>query len=234
MTKVKDKTNHAGSAEGCCSKARAIEIASLNEFGAYEFCELTGVSIGSYGIYEIDQKGVRIRLQTSDIFWTTRQNIEIRNATKGTSLDFPCTPDDFASWYDRTRGENGIRDIGVSDFPLADNFFEAIGRKPPVLRTVASGVPPVPSSKIIEAFEVKSNLTENQKWWDDRMRSAKRYGLETARASLGRGGRNCPSYWHPLSVGIWLMDRGHLHDSAVIHAIKKYFPDCNVDYLTDD
>lgn len=212
-----------------CSTDRVLEIAGLLEFGAYEFCELTGVPIGTYGIYEIDQEGVRIRLQPSDEFWTTRQNIEIRNATEGTSLSFPCSPDTFLIWYDRTRSNNGI-----SDFPLPEGYLKVLGRQPEAPTSVASQVPAVPSSKIIEAFEVIPNPAENKKWWDERMRSAKKYGLETARASRGRGGRGCPSNWHPLSVGIWLMDRGYLHDSAVIHAIKKYFPDCNVDYLTDD
>lgn len=64
------------------------------------------------------------------------------------------------------------------------------------------------------------------------MRSAKRYaGLRDARASQGKRGKGGASYWHPLAVATWLIEKKHLSKDKVIHATEIQFPECDVDYL---
>jgi hypothetical protein len=54
------------------------------------------------------------------------------------------------------------------------------------------------------------------------MRHALRYKLKSARVSLGRAKH--PASWDPLQIAIWLIDRGHLSEERVRHAVEAHFP----------
>ena len=104
--------------QGPTSKARAAEIAGMTTFGFLEFFELTGIDRGDYGIYNIDDVGIRLRMPVDDPSLTGQQRIALRIAAdRLRGLDFPCDTEDFCNWYETTRGENQ-----VSDFPLADRL----------------------------------------------------------------------------------------------------------------
>ena len=89
----------------------------------------------------------------------------------------------------------------------------------------------MPSTKIMEAFEVMPETTQNHRWWSERMRSAKKYGLLSGRAAKGSPGRGKPSDWHPLFIAAWLIDKKQLTKSKVVDAVTTHFPECDVDYL---
>ncbi len=209
------------------SATRASEIAGMERFGVLEFLELTGIELGSYGIYKVDNDGVRLALSVDDLTFTGHERIDLRKACdKLRNLDFPCSPEEFCDWYETTLGENR-----VSDFPLATGFLTALGRRLPPRAT--SGIAPVPSTKIMEAFQVKPGTVRNRLWWSERMRSAKKYGLLNARASQGGRGRGKPSYWHSIVIAVWLIEKNHLTKDKVIHAVSSHFPECDTDYLQD-
>jgi hypothetical protein len=210
-----DRLETIAAAQEPTSKARAAEIAGMNVFGVLEFVELTGIELGPYGIYRVDNDGVQIGLLADESTFTGRQRIDLRDACeKLCKLDFPCSPEDFYNWYETTLGENR-----VSDFPLATGFLDALGKKLPPRAT--SGVSPVPSTKIMEAFDVRPETAQNRDWWNARMRSAKRYGLTNARASQGGRGRGKPSYWQPLVIAVWLIEKKHLTKGTVIQAVMR-------------
>ncbi|MBK6357141.1 MAG: hypothetical protein IPF44_10640 [Betaproteobacteria bacterium] len=227
---MREITNHLQNiltAQAPTSEVRAAEIARMDSFGIIEFLELTGIEPGGYGIYNVDTNGVRIRLSVDDPTLTAPQRIALRDArVKHRELDFPCTPGDFCDWYETTRGENQI-----SDFPLADGFLNVLGKKRPMCGT--SNADAAPSTKIMAAFEVMPDPEQNTRWWSDRMRSAQKYGLLRARASQGGRGRGKPSYWHPLSIACWLIEKNHLTKYKVIKALTEHFPECDFDYLQD-
>jgi hypothetical protein len=204
---------------------RASEIARMDEFGLLEFSELTGVGSVLHGIYKISEKGVRLRLDDPELNLTEQSRVSIRSMVERSALTFPCPPHDFWVWHEGTKASNG-----VSDFPLADGFLKALGKE--VRVEIIDNVAPVPSKNIIEAFSVKDDAVENARWWSVRMRSAEKYaGLIDARALKGKGGRGNPSYWRPMVVAAWLIDKDHLTKKTVIHAVQTHFPECNVDYL---
>lgn len=204
---------------------RALEIAKLSTFGFLEFYELTGIDAGEYGIYDLDDQGVRLRLSDDDSELTGRQRLAIRNAReKLVDLDFPCTPQSFCNWYQTTCGTNS-----VSDFPLAEGFFKAVTKKEPI--ALRNSEPPVTASEIIEAFDVVTDRKANDEWWNDRMRSAKKYGLVEARISQGRRGIKNSSLWHPVAVASWLIERKCMEKTSVIHLTRTHFPDYDVDYI---
>jgi hypothetical protein len=188
----------------------------MKSFGLQEFIELTGIGAGRYGIYHVGKSGVVAGEDEDLADWSAKDQLRIMQAVTKLSLKFPCSPEAFMEWYDATRGTNG-----VSDFPLARGFLD-------VLRpagTTQAGIPPeaVPSTEIVAAFRVESNATANARWWDDRMRAAKRYGLLAARASPG--GAKKPSYWNPTLVASWLIEKNHLHRDRVLRAMETAFPD---------
>ena len=204
---------------------RAAEIAGMDKFGLLEFWELTGIGGGPYGIYEIREEGIVLRLADVQSNLTEQSRVSIRNFVERSSLSFPCFSADFLIWYEGTRAKNG-----VSDFPLANGFLKALDKEFRV--ESINEVDPVPSQKIIEAFPVETDFLENKRWWGERMRSAVKYaGLLDARASKGKGGSGNPSYWHPMVVAAWLIDKDHLAKNTVIHAVQTHFPECNVDLL---
>jgi hypothetical protein len=126
------------------------------------------------------------------------------------------------SWYNQTRAKNG-----VSDVPLAPAFERA--RPSPGGRFGPDHGAPVPSAAIVSAFKVYDGVTENNRWWDAKMRNARRCGLEPARFSRGRA--KIPARWSPLLVGAWLVDNGHMSLAAVRKALRQHFPDVNFDLL---
>ncbi len=81
----------------------------------------------------------------------------------------------------------------------------------------------VSSSKIIACFDVERDAEKNKKWWDVRMRSAKRYFLRECRASAGRA-RN-PSMWYPAQIAGWLVDKKHRRELQVANILRFYFKD---------
>src|SRR5271170_1606098 len=97
--------------------ARAREIALLDEIGLPEFTELTGVGVGDYGIYRVSPTGISIRASESLADLTAVQQNAIHQAARFLTRSFPCAPAQLMTWYDATRGEEGI-----SDFPLARGF----------------------------------------------------------------------------------------------------------------
>ena len=217
-----------GSSAGL-SQERVAKIAARSEFGFLEFYELTGIDTGNYGIYIIDNDGVRLQITSDDQTLTARQRVAVRQITeKLKNLAFPCTPDAFCDWYLSTQGDNGI-----SDFPLAEGFFHAVGSQESA-RPQNFSQHHVTSKMIIDAFNVLPSDTENEKWWDDRFRSAKRYKIDGARVAPGGRGHNAtPSLWNPLPLAAWLIDKGHMEKEKVIHIMKTKFPEYDVDYLRD-
>ena len=118
--KLTDRLRTIAAAQQPTSKARAAEIAGMYSFGVLEFLELTGIELGAYGIYNIDDDGVRLGLSVDDLSLTGHQRIALRDASdKLRELDFPCSPEDFYEWYVTTLGDNQ-----VSDFPLATGFLD--------------------------------------------------------------------------------------------------------------
>jgi hypothetical protein len=98
---------------------------------------------------------------------------------------------------------------------------------------IAHSPPAVPSSAIIEAFQIRTTETENAAWWDQRMRDAKRYGLLDARMAKGR--LQTPSYWRPDLIALWLCEKNHLSAKAAKRIVAHQFPDWadTLDYLDD-
>ena len=202
---------------------RAAEIAKMPEFGLLEFCELTGIEKGKYSTFTVKKSGVRPTIKLNKSEWSTKQWIEIKAATIGLTLKFPCTPDNFADWHKCTCASNG-----VSDFPVAQGFFKALRRQE--RPSLVYGDVAVPSDAIIAAFAVESDPIANQSWWDERLRSATKHeGLLAARVSIGAAQRM--STWQPRFVGIWLYEKGHMGRSSVTAAIKSNFPDVDLEYL---
>ena len=207
------------------SRSRAKEIAQMEEFGLVEFIELTGVGSGPYGIYHIDEAGVSIRGMQGASSLSSEQEYSLRHAARKFNLSFPCTPSDFTTWYDATRGlpENpDLAEKGISDFPLARGFLPEID----YLSTRPDK--PVASPEIVAAFKVRSSVEENAKWWNERMGSAVRYGLSDCRATGGKGMR---STWHPVQVAGWLIGKGHLGQRQVLEVMRDKFPDYDYSYL---
>ena len=209
--------------DGLATPERAAEIAGMKEFGLAEFIELTGIGLGRHGIYRISREGVTVRdaddraelLAPSDQLRTLR-------AEEKLELRFPCEPVRFQEWYDATRGENR-----VSDIPLAPGFLKALVRHGEASTSHLG--PPCPSSKIVAAFKVKPNAADNKKWWDDRMRGAKRYGLLQARASIGRAKQQ--SRWHPVLVAAWLLEKKPQMRARVLREMEQHFPGVDTAYL---
>jgi hypothetical protein len=204
---------------------RATEIARLKEFGLREFIELTGIS-GRYGIYRIDRRGVTVRTQDDEADLAAEpasQVVALLAAEEQLRLVFPCSSENFVKWYDATRGTDGRS----SDFPLAPGFLKALADEEKM--QLDRFGPITASSKIAAAFKVKPVDKENLKWWDDRLRSAKKYGLASARASQGRASQQ--SHWSPVMVAAWLIEKEHLTRDAVLRAMQKHFPDCDTDLL---
>jgi hypothetical protein len=197
----------------------------LKNFGLREFIELTGIS-GRYGIYRIDRRGVTVRTQDDEADLAAEpaaQVVALLAAEEHLSLVFPCSPEDFVKWYDATRGGTN----GVSDLPLAPGFLKALADEGKMQLDRLG--PITPSSKIAAAFKVKLVDEENLKWWENRLRSAKKYGLVSARASPGRASQQ--SHWSPVMVAAWLIEKEHLTRDAVLRAMQKHFPDCDTDLL---
>ena len=203
---------------------RAREIARLTEFSLGEFIELTGVPAGEYGIYQIGRDRITLTV-TGDaalrgVAATDQPALLV--AEKQLTLDFPCTPARFQDWYNATCGING-----VSDFPVAPAFLKELAATHEEARAQLGKVRS--STEIIDVFKVKGNDGENKKWWKDRMRSAKKYGLTDARASSGRAKRE--SFWYPTVVASWLIEKSHLSRPTVLQALKRNFPDADTSYL---
>ncbi len=205
------------------SVERAAEIARMPEFGLLEFYELTGIDQKRYGTFIIDDAGIRPTLDPNEAGLSARARLDIIRITDGLSLAFPCTPDDFADWYERTRATNG-----VSDFPLASGFLRALRRKE--RPSSVHGDVAVTSDAIIAAFAKESDPSLNYVWWDKRLRSATKHeGLFAARAQAGGGQRK--STWYPRLVGTWLIEKGHMSSSSVTAALKNNFPDCDLEWI---
>ena len=213
--------------------ARATEIALMEEFGLPEFTELTGIGIGDYGIYSVSPAGVSLRASDGLASATAIEQQKINEAARRLSLNFSCAPATFMAWYDATRGVSNARAVGgraklgVSDFPLATGFAEALNQYE---GAASNGLgPSVPSRDIVAAFKVKPGAKPNFDWWDRRLRNPARYGLAKARAA--RGGAKRPSRWYPTAVAAWLIDQGHLERTAAVHATRYHFSSYDVDLL---
>jgi len=89
----------------------------------------------------------------------------------------------------------------------------------------------VSKEDIIFYFIVEKDGQKNRKWWEARMRDAKRYGLSECRASRGRGGQ--PSMWIPDEVAGWLIDKGHMDQTKALQVVQEHFPACadSIEYL---
>lgn len=214
---------------------RAKEIAEMDEFGLHEFRELTGVGAGRYGIYVISEMGVGLGSDSdhlSDL--TARQQHELELARRSLTLAFPCTPELFVDWYESTQGKVDEKEPdksrAPSDFPLACGFRFVLERSNRTFLQDASRS--APKGKIVSAFQVKAVEAENWEWWDKRLRDPSNYGLEVARLQAGKKGRgNNPSYWSPLFVGSWLIEKQHMPRSAVLAAMSEHFPQIDCDNL---
>ncbi len=205
---------------------RASEIARIKEFGLSEFIELTGVGAGLYGIYLVERTGVTLPAMDDKSLTelSSRGQVELLQAEAKFTLSFPCPPQDFVTWYDHTRATNG-----VSDFPLAEGFLKVFSRQENAKASSVHG-PATLSSTVIAMFQVKSNPTDNKKWWDDRMRNPKKYGLQEARASVGRAKQQ--SKWYPGIVAGWLVDKKHLTPGKASRALSSSFPDLDTSLLS--
>jgi hypothetical protein len=200
----------------------------MEQFGLREFIELTGIGSGQYGIYRISRDGVNVGDPDQSHQLAPKDELNILRAEDALRLDFPCSVEQFMEWYDATRGvqgENG--EIADSDFPLASGFLKELIGTSESARTRLG--PSVPSGKIVAAFKVKVVDSENRKWWDDRLRAVKKYGLKDARAALG--GAKRPSQWYPLLVAAWLIEKKYLPPAIVLRAVEKHFPDVNTTLL---
>jgi hypothetical protein len=218
------KTPTAKTSGPFADPARAAEIALMDEceFGLTEFIELTGIGVSSYGIYRVSTAGVSIDPEAKLGDFSAVDQVEILRANRRLSLSFPCTPAEFMTFYDATRGTNG-----VSDFPLAKGFAEALRRHEGPSSEGAE--PSVSSGRIVAAFKVRPAERENAKWWDLRLRNPRRYRLASARAARGVAKR--PSRWYPVRVAGWLIDEKLIARDAVLRAMEKNFPDYDVDLL---
>jgi hypothetical protein len=92
-----------------------------------------------------------------------------------------------------------------------------------------SSCQPAPAVKIIRHFNVKLDPDENDKWWKDKMREAKRNGLAECRVGEGLKGPG-GSLWRPDLIAGWLVDRYEkdsqgLNPKAAAAALRK-FPGC--------
>jgi hypothetical protein len=203
--------------------ARAAEIALMEKIGLPEFGELTGKGIGIHGIYRVDQAGVSLRVSDGLATLTDVQQQMVNQAARRLTLRFTCTPAQFMAWYDATRGEKdplGKGKPGVSDFPLAAGFVEALEQNSPSNATAIRDS--VVSGRIVDAFRMSADDAENRKWWKERMGHAGRYKLDDARVSRGRADN--PSRWDPLQIAIWLEGKGHLPPEKVRRAFEAHFP----------
>lgn len=111
--------------------------------------------------------------------------------------------------------------------------------EPPDSESVTSTLPPpptgdVPSDEIIAAFPVLADETANRKWWKERMREAKDYGLTEARTFAGRLREQ--SRWQPHIIAFWLVEKGHMKAKVVKRILTRSFPDWadGVDYFLDE
>jgi len=207
---------------------RAAELARLQDegIGLSEFIELTGVGAGCLGIYRISSNGVSVldEQAASLTDYSAGQQHDILSARRNFGLQFPCSPIELMSWYERTRESNG-----VSDFPLAPGFELELRR---IQGAAPSDRLSVPSSKVAAAFAVKPDPAENRAWWDRRFRDPNKYGgavLTAARAAKGH--QKYPSRWYPDVLAAWLVERGFLSREDVLRAIAQHFPDVDVDLL---
>jgi hypothetical protein len=210
--------------------SRAAEIALMEKIGLPEFGELTGKGIGNHGIYRVDQAGVSLRVSDGLATLTDVQQQMVNQAARRLTLSFTCTPAEFMAWYDATRGEKdplGKGKPGVSDFPLAAGFVEALEQNTPSNTTAIRDS--VVSETIIAAFRMRTDDGENQQWWNERMGHASRYELEDARVSPGRAAN--PSRWDPLQIAIWLARKGHLAPEKVRRAFEAHFPKLDSTFL---
>lgn len=196
---------------------RAADIAALTKFGLKEFIELTGVGECDYGIYRISRDGVAL-LDTTLKDLHPGEQFKALDAEENLSLKFPCSPFQFQEWYESTRGTNG-----VSDFSLALGFLKALAGPGD------QHGQPVTSSAIMKAFRKMPNDGENEKWWDDRLRGAKKYKLTDARALLGRA--KIQSMWHPALVASWLIEKKHMNRVLVLKAMEANFPESDTSLL---
>lgn len=114
---------------------------------------------------------------------------------------------------------------------------------PPVYKTPAQHSLPVqpkvsahavPSERIIEAFPVIADETENLVWWKTRMRNAKDYQLNGARISAGRLKQS--SMWDPGLVAVWLHEKHHLKLGTLQRILDREFPARSdvLDYLASN
>lgn len=205
---------------GLASPERAGEIARMKAFGLREFIELTGIH-GKYGIYLVDRHGVaidKVEAEAAD----AAAAVVLLAAEDHLNLKFPCSPEQFQDWFDATKGTNG-----VSDFPLAPGFLRALVEGNEAQRSRLGMAKP--SSDIVLAFKVRKDHQDNRAWWDNRMRNPGKYGLESARASPGRAKK--PSYWYPVEVAAWLIDKNHLTRASVMQALQQHFPDSDPSFL---
>lgn len=121
-------------------------------------------------------------------------------------LILPCTPAALAVWAER------------NEFFLPPSFLSAVGGG-------GHTTTPVSRADIVFYFKVKPDEAANQKWWDERMRDAKRYGLEQARASRGRGKKSQPMFYPDL-IAAWLVDKKHMDGPAAAAVLRKHFSEC--------
>ncbi len=119
-----------------------------------------------------------------------------------------------------------VKKLAAASFPALNSL--SVGHSDLGDATGGHTITPVPSSHIISSFRVRSDPDANQKWWRERMRDAKRYGLAVCRASQGRG--NTPSYWYPGLIATWLTDsrRGttHMDPRKAAASLREHFPEC--------
>ena len=232
--KLQDRLNELASDDPIADRKRAVQIAAMDELTINEFRELTGIGIGTLGIYCISETGISVAGSVEMTDLTARQQHELNRARKLLRLNFPCSHEDFAQWYEATRGEftteDGVTARAPSDFPLVAGYIDEVRRLHIPNRLDLSHA--VTSKQIIDAFLVKEEIVANERWWETRLRDPENYGLLGCRVMKGKPGRGGnPSLWNPRLVAVWLLEKRHLHSNAIAAAIEKHFPAENAEYF---
>ena len=109
-----------------------------------------------------------------------------------------------------------VKEIEAADFGIEETAFA----------DKRSETKPVSLIQLAGAFTMDIDETKNYAWWNERTRSAARYGLVICRASVGKAGKGGSSTWYPDLVAGWLLDKGHLKANTVARVLRKHFPDC--------
>jgi hypothetical protein len=143
------------------TRARAGEIALMEEFGLPEFIELRGVGVGDYSIYRVASGGISLRANECLADLSAAQQSAIFQAARSLTLGFPCKPAIFMKWYDATRGETKAgtqrppNELGVSGLSISEGIAEELRRY--AGSALQSAEPAVPSGDIVAAFRVETD-----------------------------------------------------------------------------